>query len=218
MKNAKGKELKAKYWLTIVYPESAAEGWIDYLRELQLGVAISPLHDKDLDATGNLKKPHHHVILEFPNTTTSSYPEQVVQAINGVGLFQCISIKASTRYLTHMDNPEKAQYSPGDIIICGGFDYETYIHMVGDDHRYLREIIRFIVEYRVYSFRDLTLFAMDRKDEWFNVIAYRSSIFLKEFMKSCVYAESNEAVLYNPDELVKKGEDWYSKGKLITQI
>lgn len=212
MKNKNGKEVKAKYWLTEIYLESCAPDWLDYLRELQLGVAVSPCHDKDVKADGELVKPHHHLILEFPNTTTSTFPEQVVNRINGVGCFQCISIKGSTRYLTHMDNPEKYQYPREDVKLFGGFDYEKYIHMESDDHKYLQQILKFIVEYKVYSFRDLTLFAMDYKTEWFNVIAYRSSIFLKEFMKSCVYSESEEYQVYNPLDLRKIDGVWCSAG------
>lgn len=212
MENKKCKALKAKYWLTEVYLESCAPDWLDYLRELQLGVAVSPCHDKDVKEDGNLVKPHHHLILEFPNTTTISFPQQVVDRIGGVGCFQCISVKGSTRYLTHMDNPEKYQYNPDDIMLFGGFDYEKYIHMESDDHKYLKEILKFIVEYKVYSFRDLTLFAMTYSDSWFNVIAYRSSVFLKEFMKSCVYSDSEDAQKFNPLDFRQIDGMWYSAG------
>lgn len=212
MKNKNGKEVKAKYWISEIYPESCAPDWLEYLQDLQLGVAISPLHDQDIKANGEVKKPHRHLIFEFPNTTTSTYPEIVVDRIKAVGCFQCLSIKGSARYLTHMDNPEKAQYSRDDIILYGGFDYEKYVHMESDDHKYLQQILKFIVEYRVYSFRDLALFAMDYKVEWFNVIAYRSSIFLKEFMKSCVFSESEEYQVYNPLDLRKIDGVWCSAG------
>ena len=43
------KVLKKRYWCFIGYPESLPPNWIEVLTLTGLQVAISPLHDKDLD-------------------------------------------------------------------------------------------------------------------------------------------------------------------------
>ena len=50
------KIVKKRNWAFVVYPESLPEGWLDLLRETGLQCAISPLHDKDKEPTGELKR------------------------------------------------------------------------------------------------------------------------------------------------------------------
>ena len=44
------KNTKKRYWAMVLYPESAPENWKDLLQATGLQIAISPLHDKDLNA------------------------------------------------------------------------------------------------------------------------------------------------------------------------
>lgn len=71
---------KSRYFTFLVYPESAPEEWIDKLEETGFPMAISPLHDKDLDKNlmekrgdGEIiyKKAHYHVLLVLSNTFTA---------------------------------------------------------------------------------------------------------------------------------------------------
>ena len=52
------KILKKRNWAFVVYPESAPSDWIEQLQLSGAQFAISPLHDKDLNATGEPKKAH----------------------------------------------------------------------------------------------------------------------------------------------------------------
>lgn len=63
---------KSRYWITVVYPESAAENWIEILNLSGLQAIISPLHDKDVNATGEIKKAHYHVMLMWDGPTTKN--------------------------------------------------------------------------------------------------------------------------------------------------
>ena len=51
-----GKILKKRNWAFVVYPESAPSDWIEQLQQRGVVGAISPLHDKDLNATENLRR------------------------------------------------------------------------------------------------------------------------------------------------------------------
>ena len=41
-------ETRSRYWATIVYPESAATGWLGVLQSMGIQAVLSPLHDKDV--------------------------------------------------------------------------------------------------------------------------------------------------------------------------
>ena len=63
---------KARYWSFVAYPESLPSDWKDTLTRTGLPIAISPLHDKDINPNGEAKKAHYHVILCFDGPTTYS--------------------------------------------------------------------------------------------------------------------------------------------------
>ena len=46
---------KKRNWAFVIYPESLPEDWLDILRMSGLPIAISPLHDKDVNADGTPK-------------------------------------------------------------------------------------------------------------------------------------------------------------------
>lgn len=82
------------------------------------------LHNLDVDANGELKKPHYHVYLEFENAREFS----VLGEALGCGennVERVKNTKGCIRYLVHADSPEKAQYNREDIVLCN-LDIEKY--------------------------------------------------------------------------------------------
>lgn len=61
----KTRDTRVRNFATVVYPESAPENWQDILSRHCVPAFISPLHDKDINPTGEPKKPHYHVVLMF---------------------------------------------------------------------------------------------------------------------------------------------------------
>ena len=55
------KSSRTRNWNIVVYPDSAPAGWRDYMDSLQIEWVESPLHDKDCNATCELKKPHWQI-------------------------------------------------------------------------------------------------------------------------------------------------------------
>ncbi len=56
MANNTEKDTRSKTWNLIVYPESAPEGWKELLVEDGISFVCSPLHDKDILPTGEIKR------------------------------------------------------------------------------------------------------------------------------------------------------------------
>ena len=77
-KFARKPDVRARAWTFIVYPESAPENWRDVLDRFHLQWACSPLHDRDVNATGEPKR----------HTGTFSCPSVGKRATGKSGAFQ----------------------------------------------------------------------------------------------------------------------------------
>ena len=69
-KKTTAKNVKKRNWAFVLYPESAPKDWKEQLSKTGLEGAISPLHDKDVNPTGEPKKAHYHIIICYPGPTT----------------------------------------------------------------------------------------------------------------------------------------------------
>ena len=106
---------KGRAWAFVMYPESMPDNYFELLEQTGLPFAISPLHDKDLDPTGQPKKPHYHVMCYYDNTTTKkNVKENVCDLVNGTIPIKLESMRGMYRYHLHLDNPDKYQYDDRD--------------------------------------------------------------------------------------------------------
>lgn len=134
---------KSRQWMIIVYPESAIENWQQYLKDMGIKGAVSPLHDSDLRDDGKLKKPHYHTILLFNGGRTETYIRQeIVEPIKALGQFQrVIDKQLAFEYLTHENDPDKFQYDKAKIEFINSsvsdFVNEDYISIIDyiDDNK-----------------------------------------------------------------------------------
>ncbi len=115
-----------KAWEFVVYPESAPSEWVENLVSFGVPFAISPLHDKDISANGEPKKAHYHVICVWPNGTKWQTATTVCDITNGPCCIPCANIRTKYDYLTHKNDPNKAQYDPADIQVFNGFAISKY--------------------------------------------------------------------------------------------
>lgn len=107
---------KTRHWTFLTYPDSVQKDWINLLIETGLPFAISPLHDKDKNADGTIKKPHFHVVVSFDGPTTyKNVKENICDIIGATVPKKVLSLRGIYRYLTHEDNPEKFQYDKSFI-------------------------------------------------------------------------------------------------------
>lgn len=194
-------------YATIVYPESAPENWREKLSELHIWALVSPLHDRDLDDGGNPKKPHYHVQLSFPGKKSYEAVQAMVSTFGGVGLVTLESKSGYARYLVHMDDPEKAQYAVTDVRCFGGADYYKTAMLEADSMLYIPEICDFIEKHDIVSFHNLALYCRFYRPEWFRTVASRSTVFLKEYIKSRSWEGSEKDNAFNLIEKWKVEEE-----------
>ncbi|MGG6854964.1 UNVERIFIED_CONTAM: replication protein RepB, partial [Streptococcus canis] len=98
---------KARYFTFLLYPESIPDDWKMKLELLDIPMAISPLHDKDIDKkNGGFKKPHYHVIYVAKNPVTiDSVRLKIKRTLgdNSLSIVQIVrkSMENMYLYLTH---------------------------------------------------------------------------------------------------------------------
>ena len=188
-KEGKGAEKQARAWTFILYQDSAPTDWKERLEEYHVPIAISPLHDKDVNATGEPKKPHRHVVLAFKGKKSYSQILAITQAMNSPIPQVCNDLRGLVRYFTHQDNPEKAQYEQKDIIALSGFDVDEMLKPTASEGFGLQmEMLAFCEDYEVTEFMDLVSYARHERLDWMHELT-RSSLLIKEYIKSRRHSE-----------------------------
>ncbi len=182
------KNVKKRNWAFVVYPESAPKNWREQLALTGLQCAISPLHDRDVNPTGEPKKPHYHVILAYSGPTSYNVVKSLTNGKLGQTIPQPIEqLEGYYRYFTHKDNPEKAQYSAADIETINGFDIRNYIDLTKSEVvRIKREIQAFIRDNQIFEYADLMDLLMDAGDEMADhyEVAANNTVFFDRYLSS----------------------------------
>lgn len=123
------KNVKKRNWAFVLYPESAPSDWREILRQTGLQCAISPLHDKDIDPTGEAKKAHYHVIACYSGPTSYNVVKGLTDSLVAPIPQPLEQVRGYYRYLTHKDNPEKYQYDESEIQTVNGFSIMDFVEL-----------------------------------------------------------------------------------------
>ena len=178
--------MKGRNWAFVMYPESMPENWFEILEETGLPYAISPLHDKDVNPTGEVKKPHYHVICQYANTTTAkNVRENVCSKVNGTIPIKLESIKGMYRYHLHLDNPEKYQYDDRDRIFINGFDVSNVNALTQTEiQKIKKEIVTIIIDNDILEYSDLLSLLLENDLNNMFIVASSHTIFFNTFITS----------------------------------
>lgn len=175
---------RTRNFATVVYPESAPENWKEILSMEFIPSFISPLHNKDKNPTGEVKKEHYHVMILFEGVKTVEQAQEIFNKIGGVGCEKINSVRGYARYLCHLDNPDKYQYDEKELVALCGADYHGICNLVTDKYKAIKEMIEYCSENNVYAYSDLLEYCMVNKFDWFRVLCDNGTIVIKEYLKS----------------------------------
>lgn len=176
---------------TVVYPDSAPTDWLSILSDQLVPSFVSPLHNQDVNSAGEIKKAHYHVIIFFEGVKSLDQAKEVFDLIGGVGCEVVKSLRAYSRYLCHLDNPDKAQYAVEDVKSLSGADYMGVIGLAIDKYKAIGEMIDFCVSAGVISYSDLLLYARLNRFDWFRILCDCGTLVIKEFLKSRSWTLTN---------------------------
>lgn len=182
---------RTRNYATVVYPESAPEDWEIILSNEFVPAFISPLHENDLNPDNSPKKPHYHVILMFDSVKTTEQAKEVFANIGGVGCEIVKSLRGYSRYLCHLDNPEKAQYNVDNVKSLCGADYISVIGLAIDKFLAMDEMMDFCDKYNITSFYLLSKYARVHRSDWSRVLKESGTIYMREYLKSRQWSIDN---------------------------
>ena len=177
---------RTRNWNFILYPESAPDNWRDMIDETHIEWIESPLHDKDIDPTGEQKKAHHHVTLLFPTNQSYRQVKELTDSLNAPIPIKCKSVKGSIRYMVHKDNPDKYQYFWNDIVCHGGADLSDLCAPTATERMQIQQdILSYIRDNNIIEFADIVDYAcLNGLDDWLNVMLNYSTLSINAYVRS----------------------------------
>lgn len=177
---------RTRNWSFFVYPDSAPGNWREILDEEHIQWVESPLHDKDVDPDGEVKKAHWHVLLMYEGKKSFAQIKAITDKLNQPIPQKAASAIGLVRYMAHLDNPEKFQYDRSLIVGHGGADVARYLkpttalmdELVG-------EMMDYIESAGVTEVRALMRYAKDnRRDDWYPLLVHSCLNVMSQFIRS----------------------------------
>lgn len=177
------KYTKGRDWTFIIYPESAPKNWREILDDTHMKWIESPLHDKDINPDGELKKPHWHVLLTSDGPITDVAVKKIVEPLNAPIPKKVGSARGLVRYMIHLDNPEKYQYSRDEIVGHGGADVESYFELTKTNKiSVMKDIVTYIYENEIDNYADFLMICIQKSDEWFDVAINNNTLAINKMI------------------------------------
>lgn len=122
-----------RYWKFLIYPDSCGGGWnndvdyeglLDRLEELGLQLFLSPIHNRDLDESGNFKKPHMHVLAYVPGKKSYKTMCEMLQPFGVATVKEVTDHEVDEQYWCHLNcrNKEvKPEYPVSACVSLNGY-------------------------------------------------------------------------------------------------
>lgn len=202
---SEAKNQRTRNWTFVLYPDSAPKDWLEKLKSLNVPGFVSPLH-KDINPDDTEKKPHYHVMLMFEGVKSFDQVKSLSDALNCPHPQYVQSKAGMARYLCHLDNPEKKQYLPEDVINLSGADYLDAVATAADLDRTISEMEQWCDDMGVFSYAGLSRYARLHRPDWTRALRYRCTVHMKAYLQSCQW-EVNNGVNYSFDKLDGKEDE-----------
>lgn len=179
------KNVKKRNWAFVLYPESAPADWREQLQLSGLMGAISPLHDKDINPTGEPKKAHYHVILTYSGPTSYNVVKALTDSLNQPIPQALEQVRGYYRYLTHKDNPEKAQYDEREIKTINGFNIADFSELTRSEITQIKKSLQLLIrQCGITEYAELMDYLQDEKMNVEYEVASNNTYFFDKYIAS----------------------------------
>lgn len=196
------KDSRTRNWTFLVYPESAPQNWRDILDSQHIQWVESPLHDRDLDINGQIKKSHWHILVMFEGNKSFGQIKELAEQLNATTPQKCSSVRGLIRYMVHLDNLEKEQYNQSEIVGHGGIDVVEYLKPINSTrYQLISEMRQWVNDVNCTEFCDLFDYAaQNRFNDWFPLLCDNSAYIMGEFIKSKRNRTMSKQVIVNCED------------------
>ena len=186
--------VKKRTWTFVLYPESAPSDWREKIKISGLMAAVSPLHDKDTNPTGESKKAHFHVLLVYSGPTTYNAVAKFTASLNATVPQSLESVRGMYRQFSHKDNPEKYQYDESEISTYNGFNIADLVELTRSEVNELKaKVLKLIREVGITEYSGLIDFLLDNGMTSEYDVAINNTFFFNTYICSKRNAERQEA-------------------------
>lgn len=186
--------LKKRNWGFVMYPESMPENWKEILTSAGLPIAVSPLHDMDVNPDGEPKKAHYHVLACYSGPTSENVVKRLTDALNAPKPIPIESVRGNYRYFTHQDNPEKHQYSADDIQTLNGFNILDFSEYTKSEVLTTKKmLVHLIIEQGFDEYSDFINYVLFNGSEIEFDVASGNTVFFNSYLKSVKFRGMNQA-------------------------
>jgi len=197
--SVKRNDRKSRAWGFILYPDSPDDLTLfDQIESTHIPCVVSPLHDSDMwtaedeaknseHKAGTLKKAHYHAMWVFDGPARLSQAQKLCEVFGDhcTKMIQPIgSISAMTRYFAHLDNPQKHQYDPAEIMAFNGASVTLQRALTPEETaQVVREIVHWCRERHCVEYADLLEFSLAHNPDWAQVVMSRT-IMINAYLRS----------------------------------
>lgn len=178
-----------KAWTFILYPESACKDWKLGLESTRKGFCVSPLHNRDTNEDGTLKKAHYHVVVVAPRGMSYQTALKISSMLGGVRPEPVISNVGLADYLTHKNDADKAQYSEDDILWGNGLSMEQFVN---DEKCTLSDVFTFIRDNGIFEYADLIDLFIESEMTDYVQIAVEKAFAIQTYLRSSKFKAKGE--------------------------
>lgn len=186
---------RTRNWTVIFYPEDLPENWTSIINDLHFKWIQSPLHNNDLNADGQPKKPHYHTMFMFDVIKSEEqitlmlkeiFGESKTGSIIGVAAPQKVTDRcALVRYMAHLDNPDKAQYNVAEIVGHNGADpAEILRYSVTETREMIIAMEEYIEEHGIIELADFSAAIRYERPEWHILLSTKMTMYFNAFIRS----------------------------------
>lgn len=170
-----------------VHTEESVQRWVKRHEDKKTH-KLSAEDEKNKPEIGSTKKAHWHVLFKTGPKYLMGWRKMF--AFLGIKAFYVDYDRVVyTRYLCHLDSPEKARYDVGDAVSIGGWDLSPLHDMSKTEQSdYLRKCFELIRKQSITNYFDLVNLCMDmyEEDEHYFETAIASSNQLNFYMQGYV--------------------------------
>ena len=177
---------RARGFAFVLYPESAPDNWRDIIDSFHIQWAESPLHCFDVNETGEVKKPHWHIVLSFEGLKSLDQVKEITTSVNGTIPIKLNSVKGMVRYFAHLDNPEKYQYPVDQIIGHGGMDVADLLRLSASArYSVIKKICEYVALSGISEFYQIMDYASEyHSEDWYPVLCDSAAYVVNQYIKS----------------------------------
>lgn len=189
----KKKDTRTRNWTFIVYPDSAPENWREIIDSIHVPWVESPLHDKDTNPDGTIKKAHWHILVMFDSNKSYEQIRRITLKIKAPNPQKVANAKGMVRYFAHIDNPNKYQYNKSDIIEHAGADVSRFLSSTtAERYQLIKEMMFYVKSQNITEISDLLDYAMsERFYDWFPLLTDNSAYIMESYIRSKRHSNMN---------------------------